>query len=120
MLENERSLLLRLFEAAVESARPGPAVLRHLPDIIRESVKPMEAIDGIKIVQLEGLQSNSNHGGGGESATAAGNGNLADQVVSSALRYRAQAPLIESLMKDDAQASTRMKAMLDRMEATAA
>jgi uncharacterized membrane protein YqiK len=75
------------------------AVLKHLPDIIRESVKPMEAIDGIKIIQIEGLQ---NGGGvsGGDSTTAAGNGNLADQVVSSALRYRAQAPLIESLMKE--------------------
>jgi len=32
MMENERGLLLRLFETAVESARPGPAVLRHLPE----------------------------------------------------------------------------------------
>jgi glycerate 2-kinase len=31
MPENERNLLLRLFETAVESAKPGPAVLRHLP-----------------------------------------------------------------------------------------
>lgn len=110
------------------------AVLRHLPDIIRESVKPMEAIDGIKIVQIEGLQSNSNHGGGGESATAAGNGNLADQVVSSALRYRAQAPLIESLMKevgisggdlnsltqtlsDDSATSIKLREALDRRSA---
>lgn len=76
------------------------AVLRHLPEIVRESVKPMQQIEGIRIVQVEGL------GGGGSgpsvdgSGGTAGNGNLAEQVVSSALRYRAQAPLIESLMKE--------------------
>ena len=31
------------------------ALLRHLPDIIRESVKPMENIDDIKILQVSGL-----------------------------------------------------------------
>ena len=79
------------------------AVLRHLPDIIRESVKPIAAIDGIKIVQVEGLNSGGHahtHGEDGQVSTPAGSGNLADQVVSSALRYRAQAPLIESLMKE--------------------
>ncbi len=79
------------------------AVLRHLPDIIRESVKPIAAIDGIKIVQVEGLNSGGGahtHGENGQVNATAGSGNLADQVVSSALRYRAQAPLIESLMKE--------------------
>lgn len=74
------------------------ALLKALPDIIRESVKPMENIDGIKIVQIEGLNA-----GGNASATAieaGGGANLAEQVVSSALRYRAQAPLIEGLMKE--------------------
>lgn len=31
---------------------------------------------------------------------AIGGGNLADQVVNSALRYRAQAPLLDSLMRE--------------------
>jgi uncharacterized membrane protein YqiK len=85
------------------------AVLRHLPDIIRESVKPIEAIDGIKIVQVEGLNGGgSGHGG---DAAAAGSGNLADQVVSSALRYRAQAPLIESLMKEVGISGTDLNGM---------
>lgn len=72
-------------------------LLENLEAIIRESVKPMERIDGIKIVQVEGL------GGGGRSpgqAEEKGGGNLADQVVSSALRYRAQAPLLDSLLKE--------------------
>lgn len=77
------------------------AVLKHLPEIVRESVKPMEHIEGIRIVQVEGL--NAGGGGGGASGsdpTNGNSGNLAEQVVSSALRYRAQAPLIESLMRE--------------------
>ncbi len=71
-------------------------LINGLPDIIRESVKPMEQIDAIKIFQVDGL--NVAGGAGGE--PAAGGGSLSDQVVSSALRYRAQAPLIEGLMKE--------------------
>jgi uncharacterized membrane protein YqiK len=80
------------------------ALLKHLPDIIRESVKPMESIDGIKIIQVEGLNAGASSaaagGVGGDGAGGGGNGNLAEQVVASALRYRAQAPLVDSLMRD--------------------
>ena len=69
-------------------------LLQQLPDIIRESVKPMEQIDAIKIFQVEGLTGN----GGGE--TNANNANLADQVVNGALRYRSQAPLVDSLLAE--------------------
>ena len=71
-------------------------LIEQMPEIIRESVRPMERIEGIRIYQVEGL------GGGGGSAGSgeAGGGNLADQVVNSALRYRAQAPLVEALLKE--------------------
>ncbi|MEM6575844.1 MAG: flotillin domain-containing protein [Pseudomonadota bacterium] len=81
------------------------SIVEQLPEIIRQSVKPMEQIDGIKIVQVAGLNGAGEHGGGdGETAAngaAPANGTragLADQVVNSALRYRAQAPLIESIL----------------------
>ncbi len=74
-------------------------LIENLDQIIRESVKPMENIDGIKIVQVDGLT-----GGAGAAGTAAnassGGGNLADSVVNSALKYRAQAPLLDSLLKE--------------------
>ncbi|MFK8013948.1 MAG: flotillin domain-containing protein, partial [Gammaproteobacteria bacterium] len=79
------------------------ALMRHLPAIIRESVKPMEAIDGIKIMQVEGLTAGngSSNGHGGDSAgSGAGGGNLADQMVNSALRYRAQSPLVDTLLEE--------------------
>ena len=76
--------------------------------IIRESVKPMANIGDIKIVDVNGLPgfsgtSASGSGGSGEAVTAGGSGrsgNLADNVVSSALRYRAHQPFLDSLLKE--------------------
>lgn len=62
--------------------------------IIRESVKPMERIEGIKILHVEGLAGGG--GGGGD----AGHGGFADGVVNSALRFRAQAPIVDQLLRE--------------------
>jgi uncharacterized membrane protein YqiK len=81
-------------------ARVGALRLRlveKLDAIIRESVKPMERIEGIKILHVEGL--GGAPAGRGE-GPADGRTSLADSVVNSALRYRAQAPLIDSLLKE--------------------
>ena len=74
------------------------ALLKVLPEVVRESVKPMEAIDSIKIVQVDGLNQNGTRGAVG--APSGGTGNLANDAVSAALAYRAQAPVIDGLMKD--------------------
>ncbi|OYY71714.1 flotillin family protein [Sphingomonas sp. 28-63-12] len=71
------------------------ALLKVLPEIIREAAKPMESIDSIRIVQVEGLNSQGSNGG-----HDGGDQNLANSAVSAALRYRAQAPLIDGLMKE--------------------
>jgi uncharacterized membrane protein YqiK len=64
--------------------------------IIRESVRPMERIEGIKILHVDGLG-----GGGGGHANGDGNGvGFADGVVNSALRFRAQAPLVDQLLRE--------------------
>jgi uncharacterized membrane protein YqiK len=65
--------------------------------IIRESVKPMERIEGIKILHVDGLGGSS--GGDGMSG-GGGGGNFADGVVNSALRFRAQAPLVDQLLRE--------------------
>ncbi len=94
-------------------------LVEHLEGIIREAVKPMESIDDIKILQVEGLpglsgtypingtggdDSSSDLGGGGapggEGGRPRGGGTLADNIVSSALRYRAQAPFVDNLLKE--------------------
>jgi uncharacterized membrane protein YqiK len=65
--------------------------------IIRESVKPMERIEGIKILQVDGLHGG---GGGGGGIAAQPNANFADGVVNSALRFRAQAPIVDQLLRE--------------------
>jgi uncharacterized membrane protein YqiK len=72
-------------------------LLEKLEGIIRESVRPMEKIEGIKILQVDGLW-----GGGAPQGEGNGDGrpNVAEGIVNSALRYRAQAPLIDSLLKE--------------------
>ena len=79
------------------------ALLKVLPEVIRESAKPMEAIDSIKIVQVDGLTNGgraANDGSGGGNGGGAGSGNLASDAVSAALAYRAQAPVLDGLMKE--------------------
>lgn len=75
-----------------EDARAGmlrTKLIDRLEAIVRESVKPMKRIEGIKILHVDGL---AGTGGGSRSPT--------DEVIESALRYRAQAPLIDELMKE--------------------
>lgn len=75
-------------------------LINALPQIIRESVKPMEQIDGIKIIQVDGLTGKSSNGSVAEGDCFSQNGSLSDQLVNSALRYRGQAPLVDSLLAD--------------------
>ena len=75
-----------------DEARAGrlrDKVVDRIEGIIRESVKPMEKIDGIRILHVDGLS--GEHGA---------KRNVTDEVINSALRYRVQAPLIDNLMKD--------------------
>jgi uncharacterized membrane protein YqiK len=66
--------------------------------IIREAVRPMERIEGIKILQVDGLGGGGGgHGGHGGDGGHAG---FADGVVNSALRFRAQAPIVDQLLRE--------------------
>lgn len=79
-------------------------LLDKLEGIIRESVKPMERIEGIKILQVDGLGGGGIGGGGGGHMNGgsydSSSGGLADSVVNSALRFRAQAPLVDQLLRE--------------------
>ena len=70
-------------------------LIDKLEGIVRESVKPMEQIESIKILQVDGLG-----GGGGGRGDGREGGNFSDSVVNSALRYRAQAPLVDQLLRE--------------------
>jgi uncharacterized membrane protein YqiK len=93
-------------------------LLDKMEGFIRESARPMERIESIKILDVNGLGRN-----GGASGNDAGAG-LPEQVVNSALRYRAQAPLIDSLLKeiglDPAGAEHVSRSLLTQADADAA
>ncbi|MBW7875519.1 MAG: flotillin family protein [Candidatus Cloacimonetes bacterium] len=88
---NEAENLLNSEQIAL---RIKSILIEKLPEILAESVKPLQQIEGIKIYQVDGLTRSSTGSGTNSS------GNLAEDLVGSALRYRAQAPLIDSLLKD--------------------
>lgn len=96
------------------------ALLQALPSIIERTVEPMKSIDGIKIIQVDGL----NRQGGGTAADGIvaggnGNGNLAEQAMSAALAYRAHAPLVDSLLKEIGLNGSTLSAMVPGAAAAA-
>jgi uncharacterized membrane protein YqiK len=92
--ENQRSDASRQSDLKMQLAK-------NLDSIIREAVKPMENIDGIKIYEVNGFPG---AGGGGQGSDfdggSGGGGNLSDNVVNSALRYRAQMPFVDNLLNE--------------------
>lgn len=97
---NEAANILSMDQISLQTKL---ALLKVLPEVVRESAKPMEAIDSIKIVQVDGLTNNGGSGGGapaGANGAGGGSGNLASDAVSAALAYRAQAPVLDGLMKE--------------------
>lgn len=70
------------------------ALLKVLPEIIASAVKPLENIEGIKILQ------GYNTGAGGVGGDHSAGGGLSDQVTRAALNYRANAPLVDSLLRE--------------------
>ena len=87
--ENRRSALLE-------------GVVNRLPEIIREQVKPIENIDSIKILQVDGLPglNSPTEGGGTGEPSSRPEGSVSDQVVSSAMKYRTQVAFVDGLMEE--------------------
>ncbi|MGH0001564.1 flotillin family protein [Pseudovibrio ascidiaceicola] len=72
------------------------ALIEALPQVISASVKPMENIDEIKILQVDGLNGAAPAANG--TPAEGSSAGLSDQLVNSALRYRSQAPLVDTLL----------------------
>ena len=77
-------------------------VVNRLPEIIREQVKPMENIDSIKILQVDGLPglNSPTEGSGTGEPNSRPVGSVSDQVVSSAMKYRTQVAFVDGLMEE--------------------
>jgi uncharacterized membrane protein YqiK len=71
-------------------------LLQQLPAILAEAVRPMEKIDSIRIVQVNGMP-----GQAGAAGQAAANGaTFPEQVMNSALQYQIAKPIVDAVMKD--------------------
>ena len=106
-------------------------IVDQLPNIVKESVKPLENIEGIKIMHLDGLNAIGGNGGGsggnnnGDGSGGSGGNSgasLSDQIVDSALRYKSQAPLVDGLLReigiDGASISSISKALKNEVSMT--
>lgn len=71
------------------------AILKVLPEIVANAVKPLENIEGIKILQgySSGMATVASDG----SSTKA---SIADQVTTAALNYRANAPVVDAMLQE--------------------
>ncbi len=83
---NEARNLLTPEQTAAEIRK---YLIDHLAEITRESVKPFEKVESIKVVQADGLF------GGGEPG-----GSEYDRIFNSALKLKAKAPFLDSLLRD--------------------
>ncbi|MFO1274063.1 MAG: flotillin domain-containing protein [Rubrivivax sp.] len=68
------------------------ATLERIEAVVRESARPLEKISEIKIVHVDGLAGQA--AAAGEPAAS-----VSDQVMSSALKYKLQAPLVDALLE---------------------
>lgn len=97
-----RNEALNLLSPQLLAQQVQQELIKVLPAIITASVKPLENIESIRIADIGGLggatQGGSAGAGAGATGSATQNG-LADQVVTAALRHRAHAPMVDSLMK---------------------
>lgn len=87
---------LNMLSAAQIDLQVRTQLLQQLPEILAQAVKPMENIDSIRIVQVNGMpgQGGSGEGGGAHGAT------FPEQVMNSALQYQIAKPIVDAVMQD--------------------
>ena len=72
------------------------AAIDRVEGVVRESAKPLEHISEIKIVHVDGL---SGLPAGVSGAVGESGASISDQVMTSALKYKVQAPLVDALLE---------------------
>lgn len=87
---------LNTLSAAQIDLQVRTQLLQQLPAILAQAVKPMEQIDSIRIVQVNGMpgQGGAGDGGGASGAT------FPEQVMNSALQYQVAKPIVDAVMHD--------------------
>lgn len=72
------------------------AMLKALPEVVENAVKPLENIEGIKILQGFGTNGMTASGAGSSNS----NGGMAEQITNAALNYRANAPVVDAMLRE--------------------
>jgi uncharacterized membrane protein YqiK len=87
---------LNTLSAAQIDLQVRTQLLQQLPTILAEAVKPMENIDSIRIVQVNGMPGQ----GGSEGGSGANGATFPEQVMNSALQYQIAKPIVDAVMHD--------------------
>lgn len=95
-------------------------IMSKLPEIVRESAKPMENIESIKLVGGVGMNGFANTTQGNESVGEGKNTSLVDQVFDGALKYQTNRTLMSEVMKgvgiDNSSLEGLQKPILDTLK----
>ncbi len=73
------------------------ALIKALPEILEASMKPVEKIKDIRILDLGGAVGLPGQGGGNSTAGSAG---AVDGLVDALMRYRLQSPVVDELLQE--------------------
>ncbi|MCF8207300.1 MAG: flotillin family protein [Methylotenera sp.] len=87
---------LNTLSAAQIDLQVRTQLLQQLPAILAQAVKPMEQIDSIRIVQVNGMPGQGGTADGG----GAGGATFPEQVMNSALQYQVAKPIVDAVMHD--------------------
>lgn len=77
--------------------------IKQAASIIEASVKPIEAISDMKVINVGGISDlvGGGHASGNGVITNGGaNGNMADQLINSLLKYRGLAPIVDNILHE--------------------
>lgn len=87
-----------LLDEAIMRYELRKVIAEVAPRLVEASVKPMEQIDSIRIIQANGFGGLGGGNGSNSTAPTGEQGSLPNQLVQAALGYRMNLPLVEQLL----------------------
>jgi uncharacterized membrane protein YqiK len=76
------------------------AMVAEVRGVIEAAVRPMEKIDSIRIVDLDGFAPGGNGGGAAGANGGGSNGTTTERIVDAALTHRLNAPIIDQILSE--------------------